>query len=188
MINHNKTEEQVFPLNHKKNLNTLSKKKNNSAVSLIQRVYHPLDDRNFFIQKDNELLTSKIKKIAVRQNQLLKPNLGVEAYKKEKQKSLKSLRYLYKKALDESNNFFKNKLTKSKSFINNKKIKEDYLFTRKVYKNLRKIYPNNCLDVNLSNVIHVNKNQKYISIEELMNNSNKFFRNKSKLPLIKVLP
>ena len=90
--------------------------------------------------------------------------------------------------MDESNNFFKKKLTKSKSFINNKKIKEDYLFTRKVYKNLRKIYPNNCFDVNLSNVIHVNKNPKYISIEELMNNSNKFFRNKSKLPLIKVLP
>ena len=117
MINRNKTEEPVFPLNHKKNLNSQSKKKNNSAVSLIQRVYHPLDDRNFFIQKDNELLTSKIKKIAVRQNQLLKPNLGVEAYKKEKQKSLKSLRYLYKKALDESNNFFKKKFIVEYPFI-----------------------------------------------------------------------
>ena len=127
---------------------------------------NPISEKEFFIRRDNEMLTARIIKIATR-----------PSYKKEKEKSLKSIRKLYKQNLEESNLLFQNKLNKLKSFINNKKIKEDYLLTRKVYHNLRKIYPNNSFKFH----------QKSFSVEELINKS-QISRNNSNLPLIKIFP
>ncbi len=138
---------------------------------------NPISEKEFFIRRDNEMLTARIIKIATRPNKLLEPSKGVESYKKEKEKSLKSIRKLYKQNLEESNLLFQNKLNRLKSFINNKKIKEDYLLTRKVYHNLRKIYPNNSFKFH----------QKSFSVEELINKS-QISRNNSNLPLIKIFP
>ena len=144
-----------------------------------------MDERNYFIQKDNERLVSKIKQIAFRPNKLLEPNIGILKYRKKKEKNLKSVRKLYKKSLDESNSFFKNKLSQSKSYINNKKIFEDYKMTRKAYNNLRKIFPLNNIDNSLKNSV-----LQYKSLDEVMDKPFKIKTNKnySYLPLIKIYP
>lgn len=159
-------------------------KRNNSTPFIksnsISHKPNPISEKEFLIRRENELLIGKIIKIATRQNKLLEPNKGVETYKKEKQKSLKSIRKLNKQNLEESNIFFQNKLNKLKSFINNKKIKEDYLLTRKVYQNLRKIYPSKR---NLSQLYK----PKSFSVEELISIS-QTRKNNSNLPLIKIFP
>ncbi len=136
-----------------------------------------LSEKDFYIRRQNEMLISRIIKIATRPNKLLEPIKAVEIYKKEKQKSLNTIKKLYKQNLKKSNSIFQNKLNRLKSFINNKKIKEDYLLTRKVYHNLRKIYPNNSFKFH----------QKSFSVEELINKS-QISRNNSNLPLIKIFP
>ena len=136
-----------------------------------------LSEKDFYIRRENEMLISRIIKIATRPNKLLEPIKAVEIYKKEKQKSLNSIKKLYKQNLKKSNSIFQNKLNRLKSFINNQKIKEEYLFTRKVYQNLRKI-PSNGPSIH---------QQKSFSVEELINKS-QLNRNNSNLPLIKILP
>ena len=75
-------------------------KRNNSTPFIksnsISYKPNPISEKEFLIRRENELLTGKIIKIATRQNKLLEPNKGVETYKKEKQKSLKSIRKLNK--------------------------------------------------------------------------------------------
>ena len=146
-------------------------------TNFIQYKSNLLSEKDLFIRRENEMLISRIIKIATRPNKLLEPIKGVETYKKEKQKSLDSIKKLYKQNLKESNLFFQNKLNRLKSYINNQKIKEDYLLTRKVYKNLRKI-PSNRPSFH---------QQKSFSVQELINNS-QINRNNSQLPLIKILP
>jgi hypothetical protein len=172
-------------------LNKLSSRKNfhktiiSKKKNLNYHKNHLIDEKNYFIQKDNETLISKIKNIAFRHNKLLEPNLGILIYRKEKEKNLKNIRKLYQKSLEESNSYFKNKLNHSKSFINNKKIFQDYKITRKVYKNLRKIHPSNSLDYSLKH-----STLKYKSLDELMNKSYKITLNQKSfnLPLIKIFP
>ncbi len=144
-----------------------------------------MDERNYFIQKDNERLVSKIKQIAFRPNKLLEPNIGILTYRKEKEKNLKSVRKLYKKSLDESNCFLKNKIVHSKSSLNFKKFFHDYIKTRKIYDNLRNIYPLNNFDYSLKH-----SKFQYKSLDELMNKSYKMKINKNftYLPLIKIFP
>lgn len=171
---------------NKKNFHktTISKKKNLVNYFNYKKNYL-IDDRKYFIQRENEMLVSKIKKIAFRQNKLLEPDLGVIAYRKEKEKNLRSVRKLYKKSLDESNCFLKNKIVHSKSSLNFKKFFHDYIKTRKVYDNLRNIYPLNNFDYSLKH-----SKFQYKSLDELMNKSYKMKINKNYtyLPLIKIFP
>lgn len=137
---------QDLNLHHSK-MFEIRKRKNNylntsKGFERQTRLSKQLPEVKYSVSRDNHYLNWKIKAISTRNNMTLaKNNMFVNFINKNKV-AQKGINALKKKNLHELNTKYYSRLTTTNSVIDNKKIEEDFRDTRKVYKYLRRIQPN----------------------------------------------
>ena len=163
---------QELKLHHQK-LNLIKTRRNPFFTnhSDYNKLHRTNSDQLYYIQRDNEIMSEKLKKIHNRKNQLIDTNKMIKHFLNEKKKTINSINKANKELLIRSNNDFYKKLNSTKSVISPEKISNDYILSRKIFTNLRRIKPNN-LKTNLN--LKYNKNYKSHSAGKLpsINNSN----------------
>ena len=136
------------------------------------KLHRTKSDHLYYIQRDNEIMSEKLKKIHNRKNQLIDTNKLIKHFLNEKKKTINSVNKINKKLLIQSNNDFYKRLNSTKSVISPEKISNDYILSRKIFTNLRRIKPNNLKNNNLYS--KYNQIYKSHSVGKLpsINNSN----------------
>ena len=98
-------------------------------------------DSLFFINRDNNFMHEKLKKIHKRKNKLIETNEIVKNAMKEKKKTIDSVNKRIKENLIQSNNYFYKRLNSTKSMICPEKLNNDFILSRKIFTNLRRVKP-----------------------------------------------
>ena len=133
------------------------------------KLHRTKSDHLYYIQRDNEIMSEKLKKIHNRKNQLIDTNKLIKHFLNEKKKTINSVNKINKKLLIQSNNDFYKRLNSTKSVISPEKINNDYILSRRIFTNLRRIKP-----INLKSNLKYYNNYKSQSVGKLpsINNSN----------------
>jgi len=164
---------QELKLHHQK-LNLIKTRRNPFFTnhSDYNKLHRTNSDQLYYIQRDNEIMSEKLKKIHNRKNQLIDTNKMIKHFLNEKKKTINSINKANKELLIRSNNDFYKKLNSTKSVISPEKINNDYILSRKIFSNLRRIKPNNLKNNNLYS--KYNQIYKSHSVGKLpsINNSN----------------
>ena len=161
---------QELKLHHQK-LNLIKTRRNPFFTnhSDYNKLHRTNSDQLYYIQRDNEIMSEKLKKIHNRKNQLIDTNKMIKHFLNEKKKTINSINKANKELLIRSNNDFYKKLNSTKSVISPEKINNDYILSRRIFTNLRRIKP-----INLKSNLKYYNNYKSQSVGKLpsINNSN----------------
>ena len=161
---------QELKLHHQK-LNLIKTRRNPFFTnhSDYNKLHRTNSDQLYYIQRDNEIMSEKLKKIHNRKNQLIDTNKMIKHFLNEKKKKIDSINEINKKILIQSNYDFYKRLNSTKSVISPEKINNDYILSRRIFTNLRRIKP-----INLKSNLKYYNNYKSQSVGKLpsINNSN----------------
>ena len=109
-------------------------KKNNSCLLLFK-------DKEYFIKRDNNLISKKLDKIFKRPNQINNDSEMIDEYLNIKKFTRERFRALKKGLLKKENVQIKNRIYNTKSVIDNKQLNEEFQKSQKISGYLRKIHP-----------------------------------------------
>jgi len=125
-------------------------KKNVSSPSLNR-------DKQYFIQRDNNLIYNKLNKIFKRSNQINNDSVIIDGYLNVKKLTREKYRELKKDLLVKENVLIKNRIHRTKSVIDNKQLNEEFQKSQKISGYLRKIHPSDSVGN-----IYLNKKESQI--------------------------
>ena len=135
---------QELNLHHNK-FNSIQKRKNkylHTTTSEIPSSRINSVDRRYFLTKGNEYLFDKLIKISSRSNKTISDNKAFNNFMSKKNKAMQAIRELNEKKMNEFNNDYRRRILSVNSVVDLKKMENDFKVTRKVYKQLRKVQPN----------------------------------------------
>lgn len=112
----------------------LQLKKNYSSPSIIR-------DRQYFINRDNQLIYQKLHKINRRVNQLNNESEIIDGYLNVKKNTRERFRELKKDLLDKENVKLKERISNTKPVIDNKTLDTEFQKLKKISGYLRKVRP-----------------------------------------------
>ena len=121
----------------------LQLKKNYSSPSIIR-------DRQYFINRDNQLIYQKLHKINQRVNQLNNESEIIDEYLNIKKYTLDKTRALRKNLLRKENEKFRERITHTKSVIDNKVLDNQFQKLQKISGYLRRVQPQGSMQVYLN--------------------------------------
>ena len=98
-------------------------------------------DKEYFIQRDNNLIYKKLDKICKRPNQINNDSEIIDGYLNVKKCTREKFRELKRGLLVKENKQIKNRLYKTRSVIDNKQLNEEFKKSKKISGYLRKIHP-----------------------------------------------
>lgn len=133
---------QELQLHHNK-LYSIHNRKNKylSPIDTTRHSRNPYTD-NYYITKGNEIFLDKLMAISTRANKAIEDNKAFNQYLNKKNKAMQAIKELNSKKMIEFNNQYHKRLLSVNSVVDLKKMEEDFQVTRRVYKVLRKIQPN----------------------------------------------
>ena len=145
-------------IKHRKNLylpeipsNNHKKLKRNPSSPAIYK------DKEYFIQRDNNLIYKKIDKIFKRPNQINNDSEIIDGYLNVKKCTREKFRNIKKGLLLKENVQIKDRLYNTKAVIDNKQLNEEFKKSQKISGYLRKIHPSDS-----AGNIYLNKNESKI--------------------------
>ena len=109
-------------------------KKNYSSPSILR-------DRQYFINRDNQLIYQKLYKINKRVNQLKNESEIIDEYLNIKKYTLDKTRALRKNLLQKENEKFRERITHTKSVIDNRVLDNQFQKLQKISGYLRRVQP-----------------------------------------------
>ena len=109
-------------------------KKNASSPAIYR-------DKEYFIQRDNNLIYKKLNKIFKRPNEINNDSKIIDGYLKVKKDTREKFRELKKGLLVKENVQIKSRIYKTKSVIDNKQLNNEFVKSKKISGYLRKIHP-----------------------------------------------
>ena len=118
-------------------------KKNYSSPSIIR-------DRQYFINRDNQLIYQKLHKINKRVNQLNNESEIIDEYLNIKKYTLDKTRALRKNLLRKENEKFRERITHTKSVIDNRVLDNQFQKLQKISGYLRRVQPQGSMQVYLN--------------------------------------
>ena len=121
----------------------LQLKKNYSSPSIIR-------DRQYFINRDNQLIYQKLYKINRRVNQLNNESEIIDEYLNIKKYTLDKTRALRKNLLQKENEKFRERITHTKSVIDNRVLDNQFQKLQKISSYLRRVQPQGSMQVYLN--------------------------------------
>lgn len=121
----------------------LQLKKNYSSPSIIR-------DRQYFINRDNQLIYQKLHKINRRINQLNNESEIIDEYLNIKKYTLDKTRALRKNLLQKENEKFRERITHTKSVIDNRVLDNQFQKLQKISSYLRRVQPQGSMQVYLN--------------------------------------
>lgn len=121
----------------------LQLKKNYSSPSIIR-------DRQYFINRDNQLIYQKLHKINQRVNQLNNESEIIDEYLNIKKYTLDKTRALRKNLLQKENEKFRERITHTKSVIDNRVLDNQFQKLQKISSYLRRVQPQGSMQVYLN--------------------------------------
>jgi hypothetical protein len=121
----------------------LQLKKNYSSPSIIR-------DRQYFINRDNQLIYQKLHKINRRVNQLNNESEIIDEYLNIKKYTLDKTRALRKNLLQKENEKFRERITHTKSVIDNRVLDNQFQKLQKISSYLRRVKPQGSMQVYLN--------------------------------------
>ena len=121
----------------------LQLKKNYSSPSIIR-------DRQYFINRDNQLIYQKLHKINQRVNQLNNESEIIDEYLNIKKYTLDKTRALRKNLLQKENEKFRERITHTKSVIDNRALDNQFQKLQKISSYLRRVQPQGSMQVYLN--------------------------------------
>ena len=121
----------------------LQLKKNYSSPSIIR-------DRQYFINRDNQLIYQKLYKINQRVNQLNNESEIIDEYLNIKKYTLDKTRALRKNLLQKENEKFRERITHTKSVIDNRVLDNQFQKLQKISSYLRRVQPQGSMQVYLN--------------------------------------
>lgn len=121
----------------------LQLKKNYSSPSIIR-------DRQYFINRDNQLIYQKLHKINQRVNQLNNESEIIDEYLNIKKYTLDKTRALRKNLLQKENEKFRERITHTKSVIDNRVLDNQFQKLQKISSYLRRVKPQGSMQVYLN--------------------------------------
>ena len=121
----------------------LQLKKNYSSPSIIR-------DRQYFINRDNQLIYQKLHKINRRVNQLNNESEIIDEYLNIKKYTLDKTRALRKNLLQKENEKFRERITHTKSVIDNRVLDNQFQKLQKISSYLRRVQPQGSMQVYLN--------------------------------------
>ena len=121
----------------------LQLRKNYSSPSIIR-------DRQYFINRDNQLIYQKLHKINQRVNQLNNESEIIDEYLNIKKYTLDKTRALRKNLLQKENEKFRERITHTKSVIDNRVLDNQFQKLQKISSYLRRVQPQGSMQVYLN--------------------------------------
>ena len=121
----------------------LQLKKNYSSPSIVR-------DRQYFINRDNQLIYQKLHKINQRVNQLNNESEIIDEYLNIKKYTLDKTRALRKNLLQKENEKFRERITHTKSVIDNRVLDNQFQKLQKISSYLRRVQPQGSMQVYLN--------------------------------------
>ena len=121
----------------------LQLKKNYSSPSIIR-------DRQYFINRDNQLIYQKLHKINRRINQLNNESEIIDEYLNIKKYTLDKTRALRKNLLQKENEKFRERITHTKSVIDNRVLDNQFQKLQKISSYLGRVQPQGSMQVYLN--------------------------------------
>ena len=118
-------------------------KKNYSSPSILR-------DKQYFINRDNQLIYQKLHKINKRVNQLNNESEIIDEYLNIKKYTLDKTRALRKNLLRKENEKFRERITHTKSVIDNKVLDNQFQKLQKISGYLRRVQPQGSMQVYLN--------------------------------------
>ena len=119
-------------------------------------------DKEYFIQRDNNLIYKKLDKICKRPNQINNDSEIIDGYLNVKKCTREKFRELKRGLLEKENIQIKNRLYKTRSVIDNKQLNEEFKKSKKISGYLRKIHPSD----SVGNIYLNSKESKIIRLYE----------------------
>ena len=129
--------------------------KNMSSPSIFR-------DKEYFIQRDNNLIYKKLDKICKRPNQINNDSEIIDGYLNVKKCTREKFRELKRGLLVKENIQIKNRLYNTRSVIDNKQLNEEFKKSKKISGYLRKIHPSD----SVGNIYLNSKESKIIRLYE----------------------
>ena len=114
-------------------------------------------DKEFFIQRDNNLIYKKLDKILKRPNQINNDSEIIDGYLNVKKCTREKFRELKKGLLVKENIQIKNRIYNTKPVIDNKQLNDEFKKSQKISGYLRKIHPSDSVGN-----IYLNKKESQI--------------------------
>lgn len=121
----------------------LQLKKNYSSPSILR-------DRQYFINRDNQLIYQKLHKINKRVNQLNNESEIIDEYLNIKKYTLDKTRALKKNLLQKENEKFRERITHTKSVIDNRVLDNQFQKLQKISGYLRRVQPQGSMQIYLN--------------------------------------
>jgi len=118
-------------------------KKNYSSPSILR-------DKQYFINRDNQLIYQKLHKINKRVNQLNNESEIIDEYLNIKKYTLDKTRALRKNLLRKENEKFRERITHTKSVIDNRVLDNQFQKLKKISGYLRRVQPQGSMQVYLN--------------------------------------
>ena len=118
-------------------------KKNYSSPSILR-------DKQYFINRDNQLIYQKLHKINQRVNQLNNESEIIDEYLNIKKYTLDKTRALRKNLLQKENEKFRERITHTKSVIDNRVLDNQFQKLQKISSYLRRVQPQGSMQVYLN--------------------------------------
>ena len=118
-------------------------KKNYSSPSILR-------DKQYFINRDNQLIYQKLHKINKRVNQLNNESEIIDEYLNIKKYTLDKTRALRKNLLRKENEKFRERITHTKSVIDNRVLDNQFQKLQKISGYLRRVQPQGSMQVYLN--------------------------------------
>ena len=109
-----------------------------------------LRDRQYFINRDNQLIYQKLHKINRRVNQLNNESEIIDEYLNIKKYTLDKTRALRKNLLQKENEKFRERITHTKSVIDNRVLDNQFQKLQKISSYLRRVQPQGSMQVYLN--------------------------------------
>ena len=98
-------------------------------------------DKDYFIQRDNNLIYKKLNKIFTRPNQISNDSKIIDGYLNVKKFTREKFRGIKKGLLLKENKQIKNRIYETKPVIDNNQLNEEFKRSQKISGHLRKIHP-----------------------------------------------
>ena len=150
-------------IRHRKNI-YLPKISSSKHKKLNKNISSPsiFRDKEYFIQRDNNLIYKKLDKICKRPNQINNDSEIIDGYLNVKKCTREKFRELKRGLLVKENKQIKNRLYKTRSVIDNKQLNEEFKKSKKISGYLRKIHPSD----SVGNIYLNSKESKIIRLYE----------------------
>lgn len=107
-------------------------------------------EANFYINRDNYILFSKLRKIRCRSNQIMDDSEIISGYLNVKKNTRKRVRAIKNKLLQEQNDMIKSRIRETKPMIDNIQFKKEFNTSQKISGYLRKIQPSGKIGIYLT--------------------------------------